>query len=537
MYISHEEDREYPAVSIFESLFGQESIVPGDRKIYIDSDDTKVYLTRDDLKRDILLFAQGLEDKFDFDYGDIMTICAPNHIDWTIALQAPPILGGVSACVRSGEGDNSAAQGIILSNPKLIIAHVETIEAVQLAAKKLGLKNENILVFGNKNIAGFRPFRDVLMNHSTLATPKKFSNYHLQTFPAYLYYTSGTSGSKKMVMVTHTNIVASMYSRDNWLPPNSRYLTYASNAHSTTMLIAMNVCIKEGIETYLLKKFSVPRYCMAIQKYKINILVTQPWICAALAREKFVEEYDLSSVSIAFSAGSALDPITISRFMDRHKFPLISGFGMTEAISAIKMCPESSKRGSLGRLCPNMIAKIIDENGEEVKDGSMGELCIKGPTVTPGYYNNPTATAAAIDQDGFLHCGDLFRVDKDGFFYFISRIKDMIKYYGYQISPSDIEDVLITHPEISECCVVGHYSEELSTEIPKAYVVLKSSQVKGRTEEELASYANSQLPSEMHLRGGLVILESLPRSPLGKLERNSLRYQMGQKMPPLVHSR
>ncbi|KAL0094897.1 hypothetical protein J3Q64DRAFT_1085704 [Phycomyces blakesleeanus] len=536
MYHSHEADREYPIGTIFDTLFEIETSVPGDRKIYIDYEHPETYLTRETLKRDILLFAQGLKDEYSFKQGDIMAICSPNHVDWAVALQAPPILGAVSACVVAGEGNHNVVEDMLLAKPKLIIAHEETLEAVKRAAKKLGLKDEDILVFGNKTIDGIKPFRTTLMNHSSLAIPIKPSLEYLTTEPAYIYYTSGTSGTKKMVTITHTNIVAAMYSRDYWLKPDARYLSYASNAHSTAMVIAMNVCIKEGTETYLMKNFSLKEYCVAIQKYKIQFTIIQPWVAAALAREPFVEDYDLSSILVAFSAGSPLDTVTISRFMKRHKFPLLSGFGMTEIISGLKLCNEAAKRGSVGRLCPNFTAKIINENGEEIMNGTMGELCLRGPVVTPGYYNNPKATEAAIDKDGFFHCGDFFRVDEDGFFYFISRIKDIIKYYGYQISPSIIEDILITHPDVSECCVVGHYSEELFTELPKAFVVLRSAQANKPTEEELISYTNNQLPNQMHIRGGLVFLDSLPRSSLGKVQRNSLRHQIGQETLTMIQS-
>ncbi|KAL0098051.1 hypothetical protein J3Q64DRAFT_1845255 [Phycomyces blakesleeanus] len=524
MYYSNEPTKDYPAISIFEALFEQETNVSDDQKLYVDCDNTEEYLTRASLKRDILLFAQGLKNKYNFGPGDIMAICAPNHASAT------------TACVRALEGPERVVMDITLVRPKLIISHKDTIKAVELAAQNIGLDDTHILLFGNESIKGFKPFRSVLMNHSVLATPVKLTPKELSTEPAYLYYTSGTSGVKKATIITHSNVVAMMYANDPWVPPGTPYLAYSNNAHISGLASAMTLSIMHGIRTYFLRNFSIQRMCEAVQKYKIRFIMSQAWVGAALTKESFVSNYDLSSLLLILSAGSFLDQTTMARFRERHNFGLSSVFGMTEVMSCIKISREAHIRGSVGRLYPGMIAKIIDDNGEEATNGSPGELCLKGPTVTPGYYSDPKATAATIDKDNFFHSGDLFRVDEEGYFYYMSRMKDRITYYFYEFSPPEIEDVVITHPEVSECCVVGVYSEELGTELPKAFVVLSNRQSPKVTEEEIRAYAEDRLPEYLRLKGGVVIIDALPLTFMGKVDRSILRQQTGS-LVPLKHQK
>ncbi|KAL0094909.1 hypothetical protein F4703DRAFT_1938298 [Phycomyces blakesleeanus] len=530
MYYSSQPTVVSPEITLFEALFEQNTITPEDNKLFIDCDQPEHYFTRKSLKQEILIFAQGLKDVYNIGFGDVVAICAPNHLDWPVALHAPHVIGAITASIRNGEGDENVVKDSATVNPKLIIAHKDTLCAVRMAAKHVGLQDTHILVFGDQSIDGIRPFRSVLMNHSTPAVPVKLTPQELRTMPIFLYYTSGTTGTKKSVILTNSLMVSMLNSKDPCASPTTRYLSYAKNAHASSLMLTMTLFVKEGQEIYLMKDFSFQALCEAVQKHKIQILVIQPWVAAALAREPLVDNYDISSLTLAYCAGSALDPMTMARFKERHKIALYNVYGMTEVLSALKATPESIERNAVGVLCYGYSAKLVDENGNEVQDGEVGEICLKGHTITPGYYNNPAATAAAFDEEGFFHCGDLFKVDKDGYFYYMSRIKDVIKYYSYHITPPEIEDVLITHPEVSECCAVGHYVEDMATEVPKAFVVLSYSEKKSVTEEELVEYANSRLPEQMRLRGGVVILSELPRSPLGKVQRNALRHQMGQPM-------
>ncbi|KAL0094911.1 hypothetical protein J3Q64DRAFT_1694450 [Phycomyces blakesleeanus] len=530
MYCTIDSTKTYPSTTVFEALFEQETDVPGDYKLFIDTDKPENNLTRDSLKRDILLFAQGLKDKYSFGPGDIMAVCAPNHLDWAIAVHAPPVIGAITASVRAIEGPENVIKDIMLVRPKIIIAHKETLETVKVAANAINLEYSRILIFGDETVDGFAPFRSVLMNHSTLATQVKLTLDELSTKPAYLYFTSGTTGTRKAVIITHDNVVITFCAKQIWLTYETRYLSYTNNAHASALIVAMSNCVKNGVQTYLLKDFTLQRLCEAIQQYKIQVFATQPWVSAALTRERFVSNYDLSSLEYAISAGSPLDPMTMIRFKNRHDATLCSFFGMTESLLIFQVSQEGARRGipgSIGTLYPEFTVKLVGDNGKEVPHGSIGELCIKGRFVTTGYYKNAEATAAAIDKDGFYHCGDLVRVDDEGYFYYISRIKDIIKYYAYHISPPEIEYILLSHPGVSECCVVGDYSEELSTELPKAFVVL-SMKSKYLSIDNLQEYANDRLPDYMRLRGGLVILNELPKSSLGKILRSTLRHQMGQ---------
>ncbi len=150
-----------------------------------------------------------------------------------------------------------------------------------------------------------------------------------------------------------------------------------------------------------------------------------------------------------------------------------------------------------------------------------GELCIRGPSVMLGYLNNPKATANTIDKDGFLHTGDIAEIDEDGYYYIVDRLKELIKYKGFQVAPAELEALLVTHPAVADAAVIGVPNEEAG-ELPKAYVVLKEGQ-KDVTHDDIAKWLESKVTNSKRLRGGVEFIEVIPKSASGKILRRVLK--------------
>lgn len=177
-----------------------------------------------------------------------------------------------------------------------------------------------------------------------------------------------------------------------------------------------------------------------------------------------------------------------------------------------------------------MVAKYMSEDGTELEAGQTGELWLKGPNLMLGYLNNPTATAASITSDGYYKTGDVGYVDAQGDFYITDRIKELIKYKGFPVAPAELEGVLAAHPNVDDCAVLGVFMPELETEVPRAFVVLGKGVKEGKeTEEELLKYVEEQVAKHKWIRGGIVFVEAIPKSPSGKILRRVLRKDMLQE--------
>jgi len=235
--------------------------------------------------------------------------------------------------------------------------------------------------------------------------------------------------------------------------------------------------------------------------------------------------YDLRSAKCIISGAAPLSAELEKRVLSRLPWILSinQAYGMTELSPVSHFSPPHlpSKAGSVGLLLPNLEAKIVDvDTGKELKEGMEGELWIKGPSVMQGYYKQPKETAATIDEDGFLHTGDIAKVDSDGYFYIVDRLKELIKYKGFQVAPAELEALLLQHPDIADAAVIPIPDEEAG-EVPKAFVVLKPGHT--LTTKEVIDFVNCKVSSQKRLRGGVEFVTQIPKSPSGKILRRLLK--------------
>lgn len=174
-----------------------------------------------------------------------------------------------------------------------------------------------------------------------------------------------------------------------------------------------------------------------------------------------------------------------------------------------------------------MVAKYVSDDGKELEPGQTGELWVKGPNIMLGYLNNPEATASSITPDGFYKTGDVGHVDNDGHFYITDRVKELIKYNGFQVAPAELEGILAAHAKVDDCAVMGVFAPELETEVPRAFVVLaKGVEASKTTEEELLKFVEGKCAKHKWIRGGVRFVEEIPKSPSGKILRRLLKKKM-----------
>lgn len=341
---------------------------------------------------------------------------------------------------------------------------------------------------------------------------------------ALLQYTGGTTGRAKGVMLTHSNLVANVVQVSHWLykarKGKERVLGALPFFHVFGMTAVMNFNIYIAGTVILVPRFNVGELLELIQKEKPTYFPGAPTMYIALLNHPKTNEYDLSSIQACIS-GSAPLPVEVQqKFEELTGARLVEGYGLTETSPVTHANPIWTKRksGSIGIPWPDMDAKVLDPStGEEVDQGAIGELTVKGPVVMKGYWNRPEETNKVLN-DGWLSTGDMATIDEEGFFYIVDRKKDMIIAGGYNIYPREVEEVLYEHPAVQEAVVIG-IPDPYRGETVKAFIVKK--QNAKVTEEEFNEFCRANLaaykvPKLYEFR------DELPKTLVGKILRRTL---------------
>jgi long-chain acyl-CoA synthetase len=344
---------------------------------------------------------------------------------------------------------------------------------------------------------------------------------------ALLQYTGGTTGVPKGAMLTHHNLVSNALMCNAWLKAQEREETQINVIplyHIYGMTVTMNNAIASAGSMVLFPRFDAKEVLSSIQKYKATIFGGVPTLYTALINQPDISSYDLSSIKFCISGASPLPPEVQRQFMELTGGVLVEGYGLTEASPVTHANPldptmETVKIGSIGLTWPDTEAGIMDnETGELLPFGDIGELVIKGPQVMKGYWNMQEETDAVL-KDGWLHTGDIARMDEEGYFFIVDREKDLIKFRGYSVYPREIEDVLYEHPAVKIAAVVGK-PDETSGEIPKAFLVLKDGAE--ASEEEMIEFVRERIAPFKRIRE-VEFREELPMTLVGKVLKKDLR--------------
>ncbi|MDF2721338.1 MAG: lcfA2 [Paenibacillus sp.] len=342
---------------------------------------------------------------------------------------------------------------------------------------------------------------------------------------AVLQYTGGTTGTPKGVMLTHANLMANVKQCGAWLYKTEEggeiVLAAVPLFHVYGMTVCMNFGLSIGATLVLVPKFEIEMLLKTIHKTKPTIFPGAPTMYIAINNHPLsAVKYEVSSIRCCIS-GSAPLPLEVQQqFEQLTGGRLVEGYGLSECAPVTHANPiwEEGKTGSIGLPWPDTDCKIVDENGEEVARGQIGELLIRGPQVMKGYWNKPEETAQVL-QEGWLRTGDMAYADEDGFFYIVDRKKDMIIAGGYNIFPREVEEVLFEHPEVLEAAIIG-VPDDYRGETVKAFIVRKSGSAV--TESELDVHCRTKLAAYKVPRI-YEFREALPKSMIGKVLRRELR--------------
>jgi len=347
----------------------------------------------------------------------------------------------------------------------------------------------------------------------------------------------------KGVLLTHRNVVANTLMIENvglgklsWNGgPNGNPDVVSAVLpfyHIYGLTLQITFSLYAGLTAVVFPGFELRTFCKAVQDHKITFAFVVPPILLLLGKSPVIEEYDLSSVKIFFSAAAPLTLELVKAVWNRLKIPVKQGYGLSETSPGVLIQRSEDWRirmGSVGRILPNQTIKVMSQDGSPVATGSEGELWIKGPNVFAGYHNNPKATADCMTDDGFFKSGDLGYYDLDGHFYLTERLKELIKYKGFQVAPAELEGLLVGHEKVADACVLGIYDPDQATEVPRAYVV-KAERFKSvddaTLERELREWLEVKVASHKKLRGGVRFVDEIPKSAPGKILRRILRDKM-----------
>jgi 4-coumarate--CoA ligase len=285
----------------------------------------------------------------------------------------------------------------------------------------------------------------------------------------------------------------------------------------------MNSGLAVGATIVTMPRFDLAQFLQMHQDHGVTRSFVAPPIVVALAKHPMVEEYDLSSVRQVFSGAAPLSAELASEAAGRLGCEVVQGYGMTELSPVSHITPIGGfYPGSVGVTAPNTETLIVDPlSGEPVTVEVDGEVWVRGPQVMAGYLNNPEATAATIDDDGWLHTGDIGHLDAEGHLFVVDRLKELIKYKGFQVAPAELEGVLLSHPAIADAAVVGLPDEEAG-EVPVGYVVLKPD--RAASGAEILTFVAGEVASFKQLRQ-VVFVDAVPKSASGKILRRVLREQ------------
>jgi 4-coumarate--CoA ligase len=277
----------------------------------------------------------------------------------------------------------------------------------------------------------------------------------------------------------------------------------------------------------VLAKFDLERFCQIIQDSKITFSYVVPPVVLALSKAPVVAKYDLSSIRMLNSGAAPLTHEIVEALYKRLKIRVKQGYGLSETSPTTHTQPWEDWMktvGSVGRLLPNQTAKYMSPDGVEVPAGETGELWIKGPNVFKGYLNNPEGTKHALTEDGYFKTGDVGHQDKDGHFYITDRIKELIKYKGFQVPPAELEGLIASHQDVTDVAVIGIYDKEQATEVPRAYIVLKEgTPATPETGKKIVDWLAARVANHKRLRGGVRIVDAIPRTASGKILRRVLK--------------
>ncbi|MYI36043.1 MAG: 4-coumarate--CoA ligase family protein [Acidimicrobiaceae bacterium] len=446
--------------------------------------------------------------------GTTVAILAPNVPEYAIVFHGIALAGGTVTTINPTYGPDEVRHQLTDAGASWLVTIPMFLETARNASAGTGV--EQIVVMGEAE--GTIPLAS-LFGPPIDQVPVDYAE-HVVVLP----YSSGTTGLPKGVMLTHRNLVANIAQMEYTFVPSEGEVALAVLPffHIYGMQVLMNMLLAFGVRVVTMPRFDMIRALELVQEQRITRFFAVPPMVLGLAKHPVVDDFDLSSIKQIFSGAAPLGADLAAAAAARVGCEVVQGYGMTE-LSPVSHCtPEGQFRpGTSGVTISNTEIRIVDpESGDDLDVGGRGELLVRGPQVMKGYLNNPEATAETLDADGWLHTGDVAIVDEENHVSIVDRIKELIKYKGFQVPPAELEAVLVTHPSVADAAVIGIPDEEAG-ELPKAFVTLAPGAAEP-TLADLQDHVAGHLATYKQVRV-LEVLEAIPKSASGKILRRELR--------------
>ncbi|MEX2482397.1 MAG: AMP-binding protein [Gammaproteobacteria bacterium] len=489
-----------------------------DRPAYIDAMSGR-RVSYDELVDQVRVIAAGFAEA-GMRHGDVIAVCLPNMPEFAVAVFAATSLGGIVTTINPlytaeevGRQLADAHAKYFLTLGSLLANYRDALDAAAL---------ERVFVIGPGGTTDTLAWDTLLA--STGAPPAVTIDPARDI--AVLPYSSGTTGLPKGVMLTHTNLVANIcmvVEGPNPIEDGEVFACVPPMFHIYGIVTYLGTAMRRGCTVVCMPRFDFVEYVKAMATYRATFAVVVPPVALGLAQHPIVEQYDLSSLRTVVCSAAPLAPALARTMAERLGVRVLQGYGMTEVAGASHVQREDDPPESVGVALPNVEWKVIDlETWESCAIGAEGEICVRSPSMMMGYLNRPDATAATIDEDGWLHTGDIGYADAAGRCYIVDRLKELIKFKGYQIAPAELEAILLAHHAVADAGVIPMPDAEAG-EVPKAFVV-KRAEVSA---DELMAFVASHVAPYKKLRA-IEFIDALPKSPAGKLLRRVLRERLGE---------
>ncbi|KAL7629444.1 hypothetical protein AAE478_000964 [Parahypoxylon ruwenzoriense] len=533
-----------PEIDLWTLIFeGKDRPFSDDKEIYIDPHTKRSYTfaqARDTARE----FGRGLQSQWGFKKGDTLGFFSPNNVDY-----APVCFGALwagGACSTSNPTYTAKELAFQMKDSRVvgIVTQIPMLPTALEAAKAIGLPEDRIILLGDqRDPAGkFRHFTDIRASPSSpssllLRRPR----LDVRKDVSFIVYSSGTTGLPKGVQLTHYNIAANLVQLAHLDVFNGlhhgggpdgtgdKQIAVLPFFHVYGLTCIALQSIYMGTQVVVLPKFDIDAFCRTIQEYGVTYALVPPPVVLALAKHPSVSRYDLSSLKWMSSGAAPLGRDLVEQVWRRLLVPVMQGYGLSETapvLTKMSLADWARYNGSCGRLLPNIEAKIVDvDSGREIPlGGGEGELWFRGPNVFPGYLNRPDLHADTFSEDGFFKTGDIGYADVRGNFYITDRLKELIKYKGFQVAPAELESVLLSHDDVADACVVAAHDATRETEVPRAYATLRPGvQPTAEKAGEIAAWVDGKVAQHKRLRGGVRFVDEIPKNASGKLLRRVLR--------------
>jgi 4-coumarate--CoA ligase len=451
--------------------------------------------------------------------GDVVALMAPNSPEYGVVFHAVAFAGGIVTTINPTYTPGEVAHQLADADAKLVVTTASLAEAMREMLSGSGVE-EVLLIDDGPNERSIYDLEGL-----PLATQVPVSPDDVVALP----YSSGTTGLSKGVMLTHRNLVANVIQSQAVLEftEGDSFVAVLPFFHIYGMQVLMNLGLAYGATIVTMPRFELEQFLALHEQHGLTRAFVAPPMVVALAKHPLVDSYDLSTLDVVFSGAAPLSAELANETGERLGCQVVQGYGMTELSPISHATPAGGfVPGSVGIALPDTEVRIVDPlSGDDVDVGGNGEVWVRGPQVMKGYLNNPIATSETVDGDGWLKTGDVGHIDEDGHLFVVDRLKELIKYKGFQVPPAELEALLLTHPAVSDAAVIGVADEEAG-ELPTGFVVLRPDVE--TSADDLMAYVAERVAHYKQVRD-IHFVEEIPKSASGKILRRVLRDGNGRR--------